>query len=103
MKCKNTQCPLHGKIEVPYTGNPKTKVIYVGGCPEYDEINMQIPHAFSGEKGKFAPPEKKNVSEKKPFIFNVKLKKEKRETEVTKEEKPIPYSKYKPTNPFGNA
>jgi len=52
MKCKNTQCPLHGKIEVPYTGNPKTKVIYVGGCPEYDEINMQIPHAFSGEKGK---------------------------------------------------
>jgi len=58
---------------------------------------------FSGEKGKFAPPEKKNVSEKKPFIFNVKLKKEKREAEVTKEEKPIPYSKYKPTNPFGNA
>jgi len=68
------------------------------------KLDSTIPsQVFSGEKGKFLSKKKKNIPEKKPFIFAVNLKKEKREAEITKKEEPISYSKYKPKNPFGNA
>jgi len=60
---------------------------------------------FSGEKGEsFEGKPKTEQKEKTPYIFDVKLKEEReKEEEISKEQKPISYSKYKPKSPFGKA
>lgn len=79
--------------------------------PETEEsITSQV---IGGEGKQFIPQEKAPKSSLgKPYIFDVKLKEEpsaakamedKQEKEKTSKEEPIPYQKYQPQKPFGEA
>ena len=50
--CAITDCPLHGKIEVPYAGNTAGKVVWVGESPGAQEEREGVP--FYGESGEMS-------------------------------------------------
>jgi len=66
-----------------------------------ESITSQV---IGGEGKQFTPEEKASKSSmEKPYIFDVKLKEEKEKKEETSPEEPIPYQKYQPQKPFGEA
>lgn len=57
-QCKNRKCPLHGQVEVPYSGNKTAEVVFLGESPGNEEIRARPPRPFIGDAGKLA---KKNA------------------------------------------
>ena len=49
MRCDKRQCPLHGRIEVPYAGNTRAQVVWIGESPGYYEEQEGQP--FIGDSG----------------------------------------------------
>lgn len=53
--CLIKECPLFGKkIEVPYSGSPKSKIVLCGESPGWQEESRIPPKPFVGDAGKLA-------------------------------------------------
>jgi len=50
VNCQEKSCLLYSSIEVPYKGNPKGSVVFIGESPGREEIQQGIP--FVGDTGK---------------------------------------------------
>jgi len=66
---------------------------------------VKSSEVLGGEGKKFKDEETfKKTEKEKPYVFDVKLKKEKeKKEEVSTTQEPIPYKKYRKENPFGQA
>ena len=56
-RCKSRGCPVYHKREVPYAGNKKARVAWIGESPGWEEERNVEP--FVGDSGKLAKKDSK--------------------------------------------
>ena len=68
--CQNIECQLYSKVEVPYSGSPNSKIVFIGESPGLNEIQEGKP--FVGKAGKLLKSslKKSNIDPVDCFFLN---------------------------------
>ena len=66
-RCKLCKCPLYGKVEVPYAGNKKARIVLIGESPGWEEERDGKP--FVGDSGQLAQRVSKQAGLKWADLF----------------------------------
>ncbi len=69
-QCKNKECALHGQVEVPYAGNAKARIVWLGESPGYTEVKKGQP--FIGKSGQLSREScvRQGLNWQRMFIMN---------------------------------